>query len=123
VLTTHFLDEAEQLADRVVVIDAGRLVAQGTPAELTRSGAEGQIRFRAVPNLPLHLMLGELPDGTQARELTPGSYLVTGDVTPDFLATLTAWCASQQVLAEDLAVQRRSLEDVFLDLTGRELRT
>jgi ABC-2 type transport system ATP-binding protein len=123
VLTTHFLDEAEQLADRVVVIDGGRLVAQGTPAELTRSGAEGQIRFRAVANLPLHLLLAELPHGTQARELAPGSYLVTGDVTPDFLATLTAWCASQQVLAEDLAVQRRSLEDVFLELTGRDLRT
>jgi ABC-2 type transport system ATP-binding protein len=122
VLTTHFLDEAEQLADRVVVIDRGRLVAQGTPAELTRSGAEGQIRFRAVANLPLHLLLAELPSGTQARELAPGSYLVTGDVTPEFLATLTAWCASQQVLAEDLAVQRRSLEDVFLELTGRDLR-
>jgi ABC-2 type transport system ATP-binding protein len=123
VLTTHFLDEAEHLADQVVVMDAGRLVAQGSPAELTRSGAEGQIRFRAVPKLPLHLLLAELPAGTQARELQPGSYLVTGDVTPDFLATLTAWCASQQVLAEDLAVQKRSLEDVFLELTGRELPT
>jgi ABC-2 type transport system ATP-binding protein len=123
VLTTHFLDEAEQLADHVAVMDGGRLVAQGTPAELTRSGAEGQIRFRAVAGLPLHLLLAELPPGTEARELQPGHYLVTGDVTPDFLATLTAWCASQQVLAEDLAVQKRTLEDVFLDLTGRELRT
>jgi ABC-2 type transport system ATP-binding protein len=123
VLTTHFLDEAERLADRVVVVDAGRLVAQGTPAELTRSGAEGQIRFRAVAGLPLQLLLAELPAGTEARELQPGSYLVTGDVNPDFLATLTAWCASQQVLAEDLAVQRRTLEDVFLELTGRDLRT
>jgi ABC-2 type transport system ATP-binding protein len=123
VLTTHFLDEAEQLADHVVVVDGGRVVAAGSPAELTRTGAEGQIRFRAVPNLPLHLLLAELPPGTEARELRSGNYLVTGDVTPDFLATLTAWCASQQVLAEDLAVQRRTLEDVFLDITGRELRT
>jgi len=122
VLTTHFLDEAEQLADHVVVMDGGRLVAQGTPADLTRSGAEGQIRFRAVPGLPLRLLLAELPPGTEARELSAGNYLVRGDVTPDFLATLTAWCASQQVLAEDLAVQRRTLEDVFLELTGRELR-
>jgi ABC-2 type transport system ATP-binding protein len=43
-------------------------------------------------------------------------------VTPQLLATLTAWCAAQHVLAEDLAVERRTLEDVFLDLTGRELR-
>jgi ABC-2 type transport system ATP-binding protein len=122
VLTTHFLDEAEQLADNVVVIDAGRVVAQGTPAELTRAGAEGQIRFRATPNLRLDLLVHALPSGSQALEEEPGRYLVTGDVTPQLLATLTAWCAGQQVLAEDLAVERRTLEDVFLDVTGRELR-
>jgi len=123
VLTTHFLDEAEQLADTVVVIDQGRVVAQGSPAELTRAGAEGQIRFRAVPSLPLNLLLTALPVGSAAYEEEPGRYPVTGEVTPQLLATLTAWCASQHVLAEDLAVERRTLEDVFLDLTGRELRT
>jgi ABC-2 type transport system ATP-binding protein len=122
VLTTHFLDEAEQLADSVVVIDSGRVVAQGSPAELTRAGAEGQIRFRAVPDLALNLLLTALPPGSQAREEEPGRYLITGDVTPQFLATLTAWCAGQEVLAEDLAIERRTLEDVFLELTGRELR-
>ena len=123
VLTTHFLDEAEQLADSVVVIDAGQVIAQGSPAELTRSGAEGQIRFRAMPGLPLQSLLESLPPGSLAVETDAGRYVVTGDVTPQFLATLTAWCAAQEVLAEDLAVQRRTLEDVFLDLTGRELRT
>jgi ABC-2 type transport system ATP-binding protein len=122
VLTTHFLDEAEQLADTVMVIDAGRVVAQGSPAELTRAGAEGQIRFRAIPHLRLDLLVLALPAGSQAREPEPGRYLVTGEVTPQLLATLTAWCASQHVMAEDLAVERRTLEDVFLDLTGRELR-
>jgi ABC-2 type transport system ATP-binding protein len=122
VLTTHFLDEAEQLADTVVVMDAGRIVAQGSPAELTRSGAEGQIRFRAVPSLRLDLLVAALPEGSLAAEEEPGRYLVTGDVTPQLLATLTAWCAAQHVMAEDLAVERRTLEDVFLELTGRELR-
>ncbi|SHG83209.1 ABC-2 type transport system ATP-binding protein [Jatrophihabitans endophyticus] len=123
VLTTHFLDEAEQLADTVVVMDAGRIVAQGTPAELTRSGAEGQIRFRAVPALALDSLVAALPPGCAATEDAPGHYLVTGEVTPQLLATLTAWCASQQVMADDLHVEKRTLEDVFLDLTGRELRT
>jgi ABC-2 type transport system ATP-binding protein len=123
VLTTHFLDEAEQLADLVVVIDAGRVVAQGTPAELTRAGAEGQIRFRAVSGLRLDLLTSALPAGSRVSEPQPGRYLVTGDVTPQLLATLTAWCASQQVLAEDLAVERRTLEDVFLELTGHGIRT
>jgi ABC-2 type transport system ATP-binding protein len=122
VLTTHFLDEAEQLADTVVVMDAGRIVGQGTPAELTRSGAEGQIRFRAVPSLRLDSLVAALPAGSDAVEDEPGRYVVTGDVTPQLLATLTAWCAAQQVMAEDLAIERRTLEDVFLDLTGRELR-
>jgi ABC-2 type transport system ATP-binding protein len=57
-----------------------------------------------------------------AVERDSGEYLVSGDVTPQLLATLTAWCAAQGVLAENLAVERRSLEDVFLELTGRELR-
>ena len=119
VLTTHFLDEAEQLADQVVVIDAGRVVAAGSPAELTRSGAEGQIRFTAVPALRLDSLLAAMPPETAAVEESPGHDLVTGDVNPQLLATLTAWCAGQGVLAENLAVERRSLEDVFLDLTNR----
>ena len=122
VLTTHFLDEAEQLADHVVVIDAGRVVAAGSPAELTRSGAEGQIRFRAVAGLRLDSLMAVLPTGSGAAEEAPGRYLVTGEVSPQLLATLTAWCAGQGVLAEHLSVERRSLEDVFLDLTGRETR-
>ncbi|MCU1659169.1 MAG: ABC-type transporter [Pseudonocardiales bacterium] len=123
VLTTHFLDEAEQLADTVVVIDAGRVVAAGSPAELTRAGAEGQIRFRATPGLRLVSLIAAMPDGTTALEEESGRYLVSGDVTPQLLATLTAWCAGQGVLAENLAVERRTLEDVFLELTGRDLRT
>jgi ABC-2 type transport system ATP-binding protein len=122
VLTTHFLDEAEQLADRVLVMDGGRAVVEGTPAELTRAGAQGQIRFRAEPGLPLDLLLADLPEGTRAEESEPGHYLISGNVTPQLLATLTAWCARRGVLADNLTVERRSLEDVFLEVTGRELR-
>jgi ABC-2 type transport system ATP-binding protein len=123
VLTTHFLDEAEQLADTVVVIDAGQVVAEGSPAELTRSGAEGQVRFRAVPALDLDSLNTALPAGTTAVEKEPGRYVLSGDVTPQLLAQLAVWCAAHDVLTEELAVERRTLEDVFLDLTGRELRT
>jgi ABC-2 type transport system ATP-binding protein len=122
VLTTHFLDEAEKLADIVAVIHDGRLVAAGSPAELTRNGAEGQIRFRAQSGLRLTSLLDALPVGTKVSEESPGRYLVAGDVNPQLLATLTAWCAGQGVLPRELAVERRSLEDVFLELTGRELR-
>lgn len=123
VLTTHFLDEAERLADIVVVVDAGRVVAAGSPAELMRAGAKGQVRFVAAPGLAVSSLADVLPLGTTVREAEPGHYLVHGEVSPQLLATLTAWCAAQGVLAEQVSVERRSLEDVFLDLTGRSLRT
>jgi ABC-2 type transport system ATP-binding protein len=122
VLTTHYLAEAEELADRLVIIDRGKTVAAGTPAELTRNGAENQLRFTAPPRLDLSLLASALPEDYRASEPTPGQYLIEGHVDPQVLATVTAWCARLDVLATDLRVEQRSLEDVFLDLTGREMR-
>jgi ABC-2 type transport system ATP-binding protein len=126
VLTTHHMDEAERLADEVVVIDAGRVVATGSPAELTRGGAQGQLRFRAPPGLDTVALSAVLPASVQVGEPQPGAYLVHGPpgyaVDPQLLAAVTGWCAARGVLAEDLRVERRSLEDVFLELTGRDPR-
>jgi ABC-2 type transport system ATP-binding protein len=123
VLTTHQLQEAEELADRIVIIDRGSTVASGTPAELMRSGAENQLRFTAPRKMNLSLLLAALPEGYRVTEPAPGEYLVEGAIDPQVLATVTAWCARQNILATDLRVEQRSLEDVFLDLTGRELRS
>ncbi len=123
VLTTHQLTEAEELADRLVIIDHGKTVAAGTPAELMRSGAENQLRFSAPPKLDLTLLVSALPETYRASEGAPGEYLVEGHIDPQVLATVTAWCARLDVLATDMRVEQRSLEDVFLDLTGRELRS
>jgi ABC-2 type transport system ATP-binding protein len=122
VLTTHQLSEAEELADRILIIDHGAAVATGTPAELMRSGAENQLRFRAPRMLDLSLLISALPEAYRATETAPGEYLVEGHIDPQVLATVTAWCARLDVLATDMRVEQRSLEDVFLDLTGRELR-
>jgi ABC-2 type transport system ATP-binding protein len=121
--TTHLMEEAEALADQVVIIDHGRVVAQGSPAELTSSGTERQLRFRAQPGLDLRPLRAALPEGCQASEPSPGGYLVEGSVDPQVMATVTVWCAQRGVFAEDLRVYKRSLEDVFLELTGRELRS
>ncbi|GGO76184.1 ABC transporter ATP-binding protein [Nonomuraea cavernae] len=120
VLTTHHMDEAERLADQVVIIDRGRVVAEGSPASLT--GAERQLRFRARPGLALEELLNALPVGSVAKESPAGHYIIEGQVDPGLLATVTAWCAAEGVTADDLRIERRTLEDVFLELTGRELR-
>jgi len=125
VLTTHLMDEAEQLADHVVIVDAGRAVAAGSPAALTTADAAGTIRFRAEPGLRLSELAAALPDGAAAVEEAAGSYVVrapAGAVDAQLLATVTAWCAAHHVMPDGLAVERRTLEDVFLSLTGRELR-
>lgn len=121
--TTHLMEEAEALADQVVIIDQGRVVAQGTPAELTTAGAERQLRFTARPGLNLAELSAALPPDCRVSEPYRGGYLVEGGIDPQVMATLTAWCAAQGVLADDLRIARRSLEDVFLELTGRELRS
>jgi ABC-2 type transport system ATP-binding protein len=68
------------------------------------------------------LLISALPETYLASEGAPGEYLVEGRIDPQVLATVTAWCARVNVLATDMRVEQRSLEDVFLDLTGRELR-
>ncbi|WP_424214370.1 ABC transporter ATP-binding protein [Streptomyces sp. BI20] len=122
VLTTHHMDEAEQLADEVAVLDSGRVIAHGSPEELCRGGAENTLRFSGRPGLDLESLLKALPDGSGAEELTPGAYRVSGAIDPHLLATVTSWCAQHGVMPDRLSVERRTLEDVFLELTGKELR-
>ena len=123
ILTTHYMEEAERLADRVAVVDHGHLVAAGTPAELT--GTAGQLRFRAEPGLDTDSLIAALPPGSAAKESPAGYYVVEvhDRVDPQLLAAVTAWCAEHGVLAQSLRIENRTLEDVFLELTGRELRS
>lgn len=121
VITTHLMDEAERLADLVVIVDGGRLIAEGTPAELT-AGAYGGIRFRTAAVFDLGALSAALPGAARATRTPDGEYVVEGEDGLAVLAALTAWCAERGIMPEGLRVGRRTLEDVFLDLTGRELR-
>ncbi len=121
-LTTHLMDEAEALADELVIIDHGKIVASGTPAEVTSKGAEGQLRLTTVPGLSLDSLAGSLAGFRIEESNPPGTYVVEGAIDPATVATVATWCADQDVLINDIRVDQRSLEDVFLELTGRELR-
>ena len=122
VLTTHQLKEAEELADRLVIIDHGVTVAAGTPAELMRTAPRTSCGSPRRRGWTCPCWSSALPEDYKAAEATPGEYLVEGPIDPQVLATVTAWCARIDVLATDMRVEQRSLEDVFLELTGRELR-
>ncbi|WP_394435048.1 ABC transporter ATP-binding protein [Streptomyces sp. SGAir0957] len=122
ILTTHHMDEAEQLSDDVAIVDAGKVIAHGSPEQLCRGGAENTLRFSGRPGLDVASLLKALPTDSAAAELTPGSYRVTGKVDPQLLATVTSWCAQHGVMPEKISVERHTLEDVFLELTGKELR-
>jgi ABC-2 type transport system ATP-binding protein len=123
ILATHYMEEAERLADHVVILDDGRVVAGGSPGDLT--GSAGQLRFRAEPGLDLGGLLAALPAGAVAKESPSGHYLVevSERVDPQLIASVTAWCAEHGVLARDLQIESRTLEDLFLELTGRGLRS
>ncbi|MGW5865559.1 ABC transporter ATP-binding protein [Streptomyces sp. NPDC055239] len=122
ILTTHHMDEAEQLSDEVAIIDAGKVIAEGTLEALCRGGAENTLRFSGRPGLDVGSLLKALPPDSAAAELTPGAYRVSGTIDPQLLATVTSWCAQHGVMPEKIAVERHTLEDVFLELTGKELR-
>ena len=115
VLTTHDLDEAEELADRIIIVDRGRVVADGTPDELLDAAAADHFSFRADPGLDLDSLSRSI-DAT-VHELTPGDYRVESPPTPSAVAAVTSWLADNNQLLDDLRAGRHRLDDVFLALT------
>jgi ABC-2 type transport system ATP-binding protein len=112
-LTTHYMDEAQYLADRVAVIAAGRIVAEGDPKSIGgRDSSAALIRF----SLPAGIPVSALP---VSAKVDGGHVLIEA---PDLIRTLhvlTGWALDRGVELEGLTVSRRSLEDVYLDLVGR----
>jgi ABC-2 type transport system ATP-binding protein len=115
-LTTHDLDEAERLADRVVIIDRGRLVTSGTPSELMSAGGSREIRFAAPPGLDTASLGKTLMAGVE--EEAPGEYRVDAEPSPANIAALTGWLAESDLPLADLRAGRQRLEDVFLRMTA-----
>jgi len=124
VLTTHYMDEAERLADTIHVIDHGRLIASGSPFELTRGTGHSTIRLVVTepfpPGAPASLQQA-LGPSTEVHAINDQSLLISGPADASTLATVSAWCETHGVLPEPMSMGQRTLEDVFLQLTGREL--
>jgi ABC-2 type transport system ATP-binding protein len=116
VLTTHDLDEAEKLADHVVILDHGSVVAAGSPSELMAAGAIDEVRFGAPAGLDVAGVSARL--GAPVTEVSAGEYVVAAAGTPDLVAALTAWLAEHDLPLADLRAGRHRLEDVFLRLVA-----
>ena len=109
-LTTHYMEEAQQLADRVAVIARGRIIAEGTPDTLGgRAHAASRIRFRLPPDAP------PLPDGIVAND-----GVVLSDTPVRLLNQLTGWALAQGVALDGLEVARPSLEETYLNLIAQD---
>jgi ABC-2 type transport system ATP-binding protein len=113
-LTTHYMDEAQALADRVAIIADGRIVAEGTPADLAAAQRTTQIRF----TLPAEAARAELPRVSgEVASRGRNVEISTDDPTGDLLA-LTGWAAGRGAALDGLTVSRPSLEDIYLTLTN-----
>ncbi|WP_307793600.1 ABC transporter ATP-binding protein [Actinotalea soli] len=134
VVTTHQMAEAEALADHVVVVDHGQAIASGTVDSLV--GGDGSMHVSVQPLAPHR---AEPADAELARHLTDalgrsghehsvttsslaGTLEVHGPPGPELVHAVTGWARDQELLITSLTTGRRTLEDVFLDLTGRSLR-
>jgi ABC-2 type transport system ATP-binding protein len=116
VLATHELDEAERLADRVIIFDQGQVIADGTLAELRKGHDE--IRFRSDPNLDLAALATSI--GMVASQVGIDEYVIDAPPHPKLMAQLTTWLAEQGHPLTDLRAGGQRLEDVFRRLTARD---
>ena len=125
VLVSHFMDEVEELCDRVAILERGRIAALDTPAGLVdRAGGEYRVRFRpmAQPDMPgldeqsLTALPGVISAARRGNQVD-----VTG--TGDFASAVTAELARRQVLVADLRIEGRSLDSAYVALTGRSMES
>ncbi len=111
-LTTHYMDEAQTLADRVAILVLGRIVAEGRPSALVARDPATTITFRLPP--------GGVPEVAADAEVADGKVVLRTAEPTRVLHDLTRWALEQSIELEGLTVSRASLEDVYLELTGGE---
>jgi ABC-2 type transport system ATP-binding protein len=120
-LTTHYMEEAARLCDRVAIMDRGRVIALGRPSDLVDSlGGRQVIEFRVSEGFD-HAALGGLP-GVSSVSFRDGNFLLAVAHVADVLPLLMGEIRRQGLHLVDLSTHQATLEDVFLQLTGRKLR-
>ena len=124
ILTTHYMDEAEILCDRVAIVDHGKVIALGTPLQLIASlGAEHVVKFALAQDSPVldEATLRSL-DGVRVARAIAGEYELQVGALHQTVPALLGFLASRQLELAQLTTHSATLEDVFVSLTGRQLR-
>jgi len=121
-LTTHYMDEAERLCDRVAIVDRGRVIALGTPRDLVaRVVGQEIVEFQAPSDGVDERELRRLP-GIQAARRAGDGWALTVDRVHVAIPALLAHLEARNLALTALSTHRATLEDVFVTLTGRRLR-
>ena len=121
ILTTHYIEEAERLCDRVAIVDHGRVIAAGTPRELI-SGSRGQSRIELRTARPVELAELRLIPFVESVTESGGAYSLRSPDAPRALIELVKWMEAGRHELLDLHVTRPTLEDTFIELTGKRIR-
>lgn len=121
ILTTHYMEEAEVLCDRVAIMDRGRIISLDTPANLVRTlAAERTIEFTLAAEID-HTRLAALPGAQSARSVDGITMIATTEPTATIRGLLDLEAETGTVV-DDIKIRTATLEDVFIGLTGRSLR-
>ena len=130
ILTTHLIDDAQKLADYVYIIEKGKTVLEGTVPELVAGDGTARLHYTLNAHtpareelLPVGLRGGvELIEHTHYTPGTPGEYELRGPLTPEHLSAFTAALTAHYIMPISLKMEPKTLEDVFLDISGRDIR-
>jgi ABC-2 type transport system ATP-binding protein len=122
IITSHYIEEAEYLCDRVAIMDQGKIIAMGTPSELVDEYTpESNISFRMTPMVEESVIKGIA--GVESVRTNHGDYAVTTLVPQQTLTGIFTAAYENGAIADEISMRRASLEDVFLKITGRRIKT
>jgi ABC-2 type transport system ATP-binding protein len=122
VITTHYIEEAEQLCDRVAIMDLGKIIDIASPTELIeRYASESSISFRMQPAIEMDKVKA-ITGVLKAEQRNHSDYTITTDTPQDTLAGIFQAAYENDAVADEIAMRRATLEDVFLKITGRSLK-
>ncbi|BCJ94423.1 antibiotic ABC transporter ATP-binding protein [Anaerocolumna cellulosilytica] len=125
ILTTHDMDEADRLSDRIAIIDHGKILYTDTPEQLKKKSGEGdilQIRIKNINQQSAAKLLNAIPQEVKEKKYSDGYLFLSAKNILELVPKVSTIMENNKIQVEDMTVRKRTLEDVFIAVTGRGLR-